>query len=281
MISADEKEYIEEKAYLPEHIPQYVSAISMTEPSLFNDYIVHAKKNHLILVGYPLQEPFNEKRMKRAFEDAMKCFNPGSVALIAPAIPSWMNGRDTPPSDHYYRLDLSTLSISQKLRNMLTRASRELSLEKTRKFGKEHRKLVENFLKTHPVDEGTHAIFKRIDKYLSSSTTAWIFNARSSPKGDLVAFDIAEFEARDYAIYMFNFTSGALYVPGASDLLLSEVIQEAKEEKKKFINLGLGINSGVIFFKKKWGGVPFLPYASCLYHPSRRENLEPLLQKLS
>jgi hypothetical protein len=280
MMTPDEREYVEEKAYLPEHIPKYVSAISMTEPFLFDDYIVHTKRDHLIFVGYPLQEPFNEKRMGMAFEDAMKCFKPGSVALIAPMIPSWVNGRDTPPSDHYYRLDLSALSISQKLRNMLTRASRELSLEKDRRFGREHKKLVGNFLKAHPVDEGTQVIFKRIDKYLSSSTTAWIFNARSR-KGELVAFDVAEFEARDYAIYMFNFTSEALYVPGASDLLLSEVIREAKKDRKKFVNLGLGINPGVTFFKKKWGGVPFLPYASYLYQPSRRENLETLLQKLS
>jgi hypothetical protein len=79
---------------------------------------------------------------------------------------------------------------------------------------------------------------------------------------------------------MFNFTSGALYVPGASDLLLSEVIQQAKTEGKKYMNLGLGINSGVTFFKKKWGGAVFLPYAFCLFCPSKKENLETLLQKL-
>jgi hypothetical protein len=79
---------------------------------------------------------------------------------------------------------------------------------------------------------------------------------------------------------MFNFSSDTLYVPGASDLLVSEMIKQAKIERKKFINLGLGINSGVTFFKKKWGGVVFLSYALCLYHPSRKENLEALLQKL-
>ncbi len=280
MITPGEREYIEEKAYLPEHIPQYVSAISMTEPSLLNDYIVHVRRDHLIFVGYPLQEPFTEKRMGMAFEDAMKRFKPGSVALIAPAIPFWVNGCNTPPSDHYYRLDLSGLPISQKLRNMLIRASRELSLEKTRRFGREHKKLVENFLKAHPVDEGAQVIFKRIDKYLSSSTTAWVFDARSR-RGELVAFDIAEFSPKQYALYMFNFSSDALYVPGASDLLLSNVVQVSKDEGKKYVNLGLGINRGVTFFKKKWGGVAFLPYASCLYDASRKENLETLLQKLS
>jgi hypothetical protein len=280
MITKAERRYIEENAYLPEHVLEYVTAVSKTEPFLFDDFIVHAKKDHLIFVGYPLQEPFKEKQMGQAFEDVVKRFNPGSVSLIAPTIPSYLNGCDHPASDHYYRLDLSALSVSQKLRNMLNRASRELSVDRTSMFGREHRKMVGDFMKTHSVDKGTQFIFKRIDHYVSSSSTALIFNVRNRT-GGLVAFDIAEFSPEQYALYMFNFSSEALYVPGASDLLLSNVVQFSKEEGKKFVNLGLGINTGVAFFKKKWGGVAFLPYASCLYHPPRKENLEKLLQKLS
>jgi hypothetical protein len=162
---------------------------------------------------------------------------------------------------------------------MLKRADRELSVERGNTLDEEHRKMVEEFLKTHPVDEATGFIFQRIGHYLSSSETAWTFDARTE-RGELVAFDVAEFKPKDYALYMFNFGSDARYVPGASDLLLSKVIQQAKTEKKKYINLGLGINRGVTFFKKKWGGVPFLPHTSCLYHPSRKEDLDSLLQKL-
>ena len=280
MITQAEREYVEAHAYLPEHIPQYVSAISKTEPFLFDDYIVHAKKNHLIFVGYPLKEPFRESQMGEVLDDAVKQFKPREVSLIAPTIPSRLGGSKHPPSDDYYRLELSAVAVSQKLRNMLTRASRELSVERAQTFGRDHKKFVDDFLKTHPVDEGTQFVFKRIDKYLSSSTTAWVFDARSR-KGELVAFDIAEFSPKQYALYMFNFSSDALYVPGASDLLLSNVVQVSKDEGKKYVNLGLGINRGVTFFKKKWGGVAFLPYVSCLYDASRKENLETLLQKLS
>ena len=279
MITAAQQDYIEDHAYVPEHIPNYVITISRTEPFLFGDYLTYAKKNRLIFVGYSLRELFDEKRMRNALEDAIKRFKPESVSLIAPSIPSSLNDCIHPPSDHYYRLDLSVLSISQKLRNMLNRAGRELSVEKSRDFGKEHQKLIEAFLKTHPVDEATRFIFERIGDYLSSSTTAWVFDARNN-RGELVAFDVAEFKPKKYAIYMFNFSSETFYVPGASDFLLSEVIKQAKTEKRKYINLGLGINPGVTFFKKKWGGVVFLPYAFCLYDPSRKENLEALLQKL-
>jgi len=279
MITSAQQDYIEEHAYVPEHIPHYVTAISQTELFLFRDFLAYAKKNHLIFVGYPLEETFEEKGIKSALEEAIKRLKPESVSLIAPSIPSSLNHGVFPSSDYYYRLDLSTFSISQKLRNMLSRAGRELSLGKNRSVDEEHKKIVDDFLKTHPVDESTRLIFERIGEYLAASTTTWVFEVRNN-RGELVAFDVAEFKPRDYALYMFNFSSEALYVPGASDLLLFEVIKQAKTEKKKYINLGLGINPGVTFFKKKWGGVAFLPYAFCLYHPSRKENLETLLRKL-
>ena len=279
MITAAQEDYIERHAYVPEHIPQYVTAVSQAEPFLFGDFLVYAKKGHLILVGYPLKEPFEEKRMRSVLEDAIKRFNPENVSLIAPSVPSSLNDCVHPPSDHYYRLDLSSISISQKLRNMLSRARRELFVKKNKDFDEEHRKIVDDFLKTHPVEEATRFIFKRIGDYLFSSPAARVFDARNN-RGELVAFDVAEFIPMDYIIYMFNFSSEALYVPGASDLLLFEVIQQAKTERRKYINLGLGINPGVTFFKKKWGGVAFLPYASCFYRPSRKEDLDKLLQKL-
>ena len=231
MITASQRNYISGHAYVPEHIPQYVTAVSRTEPFLFGDFVGYAKKGHFTLVGYPLKDPFEEKRMRGVLEDAIKRFRPESVSVIAPSVPSSINDCIHPPSDHYYRLDLSSISISQKLRNMLKRAYRELSVERTNKFDEEHRKMIVEFLKTHPVDEAASFIFNRIDEYLSSSPTARVFDARNK-RDELVAFDVAEFRPKDYALYMFNFGSDARYVPGASDLLLSKVIQQAKTEKK-------------------------------------------------
>ena len=279
MITAAQEDYITHYAHVPEHIPQYVTAVSQAEPFLFGDYLVYAKKGYLIVIGYPLKESFEGRRMQGALEDAVKRFKPEIVSLAAPTIPASMADCARFPHDHYYRLDLSSLSISQKLRNMLKRAGRELSVERRHRFDEEHRKLVADFLKTHPVDEATRFIFLRIDHFLSASESAWIFDARTE-RGELAAFDVAEFKAKDYAFYMFNFSSDAFYVPGASDLLLFEVIQQAKVEGKKYINLGLGIDPGVAFFKEKWGGTAFLPYAFCLYHPSGKENLDNLLRKL-
>jgi hypothetical protein len=279
MITAAQWKYVEEYAYVPEHVPHYVTAVSEAEPFLFGDFLAYAKKKNLIFVGYPLRETFEGERMKNALEEATKRFKPGQISLTGPTIPPYTSHGVSPSSDHYYRLDLSAFSVSQKLRNMIKRAGRELSVGRNRNFDEEHGRIVKDFLNTHPVDEATRFIFDRIGEYLSSSTSASVFNARNK-RGELVAFDVAEFGPKHYALYMFNFSSEALYVPGASDLLLSELIRYAKTEGKRYINLGLGINPGVTFFKKKWGGVIFLPYNFCVYVPSSREVMDTLLQKL-
>jgi hypothetical protein len=279
MITAAEEGHIERHAYLPEHVPEYVTAITQTEAFLFGGYLAYAKQGLLILIGYPLGEPFDQNRMDEAREDAVKRLKPESVSLMAPLIPASLEKVGHPPTDHYYRLDLSSLTVSQKVRNMVKRAGRELTVEANGYFDDEHQELVAAFLDTHDLDEATRFIFQRIDRYIASSTTAAIFDARTGG-GELVAFDIVDFKPRDYALYMFNFTLDARYVPGASDMLLARMIELAKKERKQYINLGLGINPGVAFFKEKWGGVAFLPHAFCLYHPPRKGALEMILQWL-
>jgi hypothetical protein len=279
MIATDQLDTILEHAYIPEQMTSYVMAVSAAEPFLFGDFLVYRKEELVIFVGYPLREDFQEKRMKKALEEAVRRFNPSWVALTAPSIPTSIHPQTPPSSDQYYRLDLAALSVSQKVRNMINRAKRHLKVEKRKTFDEGHRKLVREFLTVHPVGQQTRFIFERIPDYISSSATAWVYDARNE-KDELVAFDVAEMGPKHYAFYMFNFTSHNRVVPGASDLLLWEILLQAKREDKHYINLGLGINPGVSFFKEKWGGVPFLPYSSCSYEPPSVERLETLLQKL-
>ena len=79
---------------------------------------------------------------------------------------------------------------------------------------------------------------------------------------------------------MFNFASREHYIPGASDLLLNELVTIAQQKGKRFINLGLAINKGITFFKQKWGGVPFLNHEFVLYETSRAGIIESLLNRL-
>ena len=56
MLSSNEHNRIYQQAYVPEHLPDYVAAISGSEPYLFQDHLCYFHSNHLIFVGYPLAE---------------------------------------------------------------------------------------------------------------------------------------------------------------------------------------------------------------------------------
>ncbi len=257
MITPAEEEFIAREAYVPEHLPGYGKVFSGGEPFLSGDCICYLRETNLIFVGYPLDEPYDEKKMQTLWAGALKKFRPSRAVLLAPSGP-----------EQYYRLDLGPLRIPPKVENMTRRAGRELQIRKGREFGAEHRKLVDDFLASREVEEGTRTIFSRIGDYVSSVPTAWIYEARDSG-GCLAGFDVADFGARDYAFYLFNFRGRTPAVPGTSDLLLQALVLEARERGKSFVNLGLGINPGVTFFKRKWGGRPFLRHGAVFVPPSR------------
>jgi len=277
MITPGEEDYVKDFAYVAEHVPGYGAAISGGEPFLLENYLCYHGKEFLIFIGYPLQGLFDETRMEKTLEGAIKRFNPSRVALIASSIGRRDGERQHP--DTYYKLDLTRLKVQSKLKNMIQRASRELEVEMVREFKSEHQRLVTDFLESRRVSEGTRYIFGKIQEYLSSVPTAWILNARTRD-GRLAGYDIAEFGAKNYAFYMFNFRSRQNAVPGTSDLLLHELLQEAKHQGKLFFNLGLGVNPGVAFFKRKWGGQPFLSHESVLFGLRRPSPFDAFFQGL-
>jgi hypothetical protein len=59
---------------------------------------------------------------------------------------------------------------------------------------------------------------------------------------------------------MFCFRNTDLAPPGSADLVLSGLLNEALQRGHTRMNLGLGVNAGIRFFKRKWGAEPFLPY---------------------
>jgi hypothetical protein len=277
MITPAEKDFILENAYLPEHLPDYASGVSGGEPFLAADFVFYLLPASLVFVGFPLRGKFEEKKMAKTLEGVIRQRSPARITIVAPSIPVRFGPAGL--ADSYYRLDLEGFRMPAKVRNMVQRASRELQVRKGRELESDHLHLISEFSRTRPLEEGTRTIFARIPEYLSASSTAWVFSARTG-RGDLAAFDIADFAPSRYAFYMFNFRSREKTVPGTSDLLLTEIVRAAQEQGKGAINLGLGISPGVAFFKKKWGGRPFLEHSSVSYQPSPTAPLEGLLSKL-
>lgn len=268
MISDAEHAYILARAYIPEHLPHYVTAISRTEPFLFSGFVAHMRDEQLIFIGYPLDEAHDEARLLDALARAKSRLKPRIVSIIAPSLPKELGESDPSSVDTYYRLDVTQTNIPQKTRNMLTRAQRELTT-RDGTFGKEHKRLVEEFVRAHRLDEATRAIFARLPEYAQCAGVALI-EARDT-RGNLVAFDLADFSAAQYAFYMFNLRAAQHPCPGASDLLLARIIERARAVGKCYVNLGLGIDQGIAFFKRKWGATPFLSHCVCVQQPSRAD----------
>jgi hypothetical protein len=277
MLGPEEKAHIFRHAYIPEHLPDYVVAVTGMESYLFRNYVLYRQGEALVFVGYPLKGVFTEIGLRECLQGAVERFRPGTLALIAPRLPAWKKPAERGDADAYHRMDLRSLHPRSKVMNMIRRASTEVSCEKSDHLGDEHVRLIRDFLASRELDDGTRFIFGRVPDYVNSVPTALVFSARHR-SGRLAAFTVAEYGAKDYGFYMFNFRSRECEVPGVSDLLLHTAAQTAVARGKNFMNLGLGIHKGVAFFKKKWGADPFLDYETCTYRLSVSRFLDRLFR---
>jgi hypothetical protein len=257
MLNSEQLNRIYQQAYLPEHLPEYVEAISGAQAHLLGNYLCFTRKAHLIFIGYPLG--VNSDDAPRAYSSACERFEPATIALIAPDI--WLPPAKVQmqPEDSYYRYRLPVGTPAPKVANMLRRAEKELTVGPG-KFEREHQRLIKAFLKKHRLPPEQIHVFKQVERYLAYSASARILEARRQDV--LVAFTVVDTGAADYAFYLFNFRSQKENVPGASDLLFKTMLDLAQSEGKKAVNLGLGVHTGIRRFKEKWGGIPFLPYRS-------------------
>ena len=274
MLNDRERKWIYRHAYLPEHLPDYVGAVSGAEPFLHNNYLYFHNKKHLIFNGYPLGP--DPDPPARIYDFICERFQPITVAVIASAIWLPAGQYEQLATDSYYRLDLPLTPIDAAVAYMLRRAQRDIQVTRG-SFGKEHRKIIKAFMVGHRFNQRQKYLFKHISQYLKASDSAVLLEARMG--NELVAFNIVDLGAADYAFYLFSFRSSKINVPGASDLLFHEMVNLAFTEGKKAVNLGLGVNAGIRRFKEKWGGVPFLNYSS-VFVDKREVDLGSLAKKL-
>ena len=82
----------------------------------------------------------------------------------------------------------------------------------------------------------------------------------------------------NFVSYILGAHSRTHYVPHAVDLLFASMIERAKAEGKRFIHLGLGVNDGILRFKKKWGAVPSLPYVMAEWRQETENETQSLAQ---
>jgi len=267
MISSEEEEYILRQAYVPEHIVSVMALLSKGEPFLVEDHLILAKDNWLIFVGYPFDGMFSQERCEGVIRQVLKRFRPEFLRFIGPEIPFFLKDSCSErQTDSYYRFDIEQSKVKNSLRRVAEKASRELDMERANVFSKEHESLVSELLEREKLRPRVKELYHLMPDYVSRSSSACILNAWNK-KGRLSAFTILELGARHFTTYLIGTHSKKNYVPHASDLLFLKMIELTREQGKKEINLGLGVNEGIRRFKEKWGGVPFLNYEECEYCP--------------
>ena len=276
MLKRKESDHIYQHAYVPEHLIDYVTAVSGGTPYYVQDYLCYLQRNHLIFIGFPLSA--NPVKLSQVYPAVCERFNPHSITLVADDLSGLPEGEETQPADRYYRLDLPLKSLNPDVAYMVRRAQRELKIEVGR-FGREHKKIIKDFVGRQNLSAAQIHIFKNVSTYIKRSTSAYLLEARKS-SGRLVAFSIVDLGSAQHAFYQFNFRSGKASVPGASDYLFDEMVRLAQSKGKRAINLGLGVHPGIRRFKEKWGGKAFLEHRSVLIQREPALDISKLSKKL-
>lgn len=268
MIGPDRLARVTAEAVVPEQVVVYVSAVAGSKPRMVGSCIGYDSGGEFVLVGYPLHDPLDESAMTEAVTLALQIPGLRRLTVIGPVRPKAAPAGSPLETDCYYAIPVPPPRPTQKLRNILRRASRDLILDQGRRCGEDHMGLVQRYLDERPVAPGTRRIFGHLQSYLAASPGSLVLSARLAD-GRLAAFAVGEFASLRTAFFMFCFRDSRVAPPGSADLVLSGLLDEAARRGHSRMNLGLAINEGIRFFKEKWGPASFLPYMQVTWAPTR------------
>lgn len=260
MIGPDRLARVTARAVVPEQVVPYVLAVGDGQPQWFGACIGYRTGDQVVLVGYPLHDPLDGSAAAEAVDQVIGTPGVRTLRFIGPVRPPQTPAQVRSSEDAYYGLTLPVRPPDQKLRNLLRRAGREATISSGRALGSDHQSLVKQYLEGRPFSSATRQIYSRLPRYLENSPGSLVLSARLREGQALAAFAIGEFGSLSSAFFMFCFRDPLTAPPGSADLLLSALIEEAHARGHGRVNLGLGINPGVLFFKKKWGAAPLFPY---------------------
>jgi len=263
MLTAKEEAYILKNAYVPEHCITLMTRVSGGEPFLVDDFFICHKDQWTILIGYPLEDNFNLNDLEAAFFKIKKEFHPDLISLIAPQMPFYLASKcQQRESDVYFTLETQKPIIRSPVKRNLKRARQNLRVELSSRMQEVHQKLMREFVSRAMLSERIKKLLFKMPEFVASAGKAFVLNAWDEVN-NLTAFYVVDFEAERFSNYIIGCHSKKYYVPGASDLLLFELINMSLEYNKQYIHLGLGVNSGIRRFKEKWGGMPTRRYEMC------------------
>lgn len=293
MPGPDRLDHVAAQAVVPEQLVCYVRAVAGSTPRLYGDCLGYETPDDLVLIGYPLHDPprslLDGQALSRSVDLALESSPARKITVLAATrpqqAPALATGEAAPEDtsdstrDAYLALPIPPPAPKQKLRNLLRRAEREVVLDQGRTLDRRHLALIDRYLESRDLESGTRLIFRNIPAYVRACPgtlviSAWLDGTDASPR--LAGFAVGDFTSLSTACYMFAFRDPDVAPPGTADLLLHALLQEGEKRGQVRMNLGLGINPAIRFFKRKWGAEVFLPCVETSWERRPRGWLERL-----
>jgi hypothetical protein len=267
MLSLEEKRFVLERAYIPEHVIPLMEGLSGGEAHLLGDFLFFVGVDWLIMVGFPLRGSSSPELQSRLKEAELR-FRPERLWFVGPKLPDFLEkGCLEREEDQYFRLDLRTLRGAAwappgKLKRLVSKAEQKFSVELKSSFDSPHRQLTQELLERADPGARVRELYRRIPSYLEKTKSAALLSAWDS-RGRLAAYSFLELAPPHFSVYVAGASSRESWAAHASDLLVREMAHITIQENKQFMHLGLGVNPGISRFKRKWGGVPWMDYRAC------------------
>lgn len=241
-----------QSAAVPEHSVPLMQAMSGAEPLQAGDYLFFSRDDWLLAIGYPLTGTFSAAAFAAASAQAAAKTGAAAIYSISPEAPP---GSEIIETDRYYVLSANA-PIPKRLRNPLKRASANLEVVESEIFTAAHRRLWAEFMQKNGQAMNTRVaeLYARTPEILPVPGLS-LLDARDSA-GNVVASLLLDFGPGNFASYILGAHSRAHYVPHAADLLFARMLELARGRRKSHIQLGLGVNEGILRFKLKWGARP-------------------------
>lgn len=242
---------------VPEQSAELMKSFSGGLTLVEDSYLFLFGEDWLMAIGYPEQGEASEERFDAALRTAVQATSALDVFAIAPSFPERLRPYviDT---DTYWILP-SDAPVPAKLRGPVRHAAERLTVSEGHLFTAGHRQLWAEFMNRVALPPRVRRLYALTEQGLSGSADLRLLDARDA-NGNLAASLLLDYSLPQTVSYIIGAHSRTHYTPHAADLLFAEMLRRARAEHKAVINLGLGVNEGILRFKKKWGAIPAQTY---------------------
>lgn len=268
-------QYILANAKVPEHSVPLMTVMSGADPLLCDDYLFFAKDDWLIAVGWPLASKYSDENFISALNKVQDMTGAARIYYAGAKLPAKFKKYIT-ETDRFYVLS-TRAAIPRQLRNPVLKAASRLIITENAAFTAAHRKLWAEFLglQQSKMPARVKELYANTPEAMQSGKFR-LLDAKL-PNGDLAASLLLDYSCNNFCAYIIGAHSRKNYVAHATDALFAQMLVNAKEAGKRYIHLGLGVNPGILRFKRKWGAVPASFYVAAQWQniAQKKPALEP------